>query len=380
MKFQDKSITTNSDKNTGSCAKLVEYLKHEDKERLELGKEVLPFFTPDGIKVTDAEVINRIDRNISGLCKKDTKFYHIVAAFSEEENKAMGSTEEELTISAMEFAKQISNAYAKNFHKEGIDDADDVLIYWKIHFCRDDNDIGQMHLHAIVSHKDKHNKLRISPCTNHKSTGNGPITGGFDRTEMCQTCETLFDMTYNYNRSKSNSFGYYNALKNGSIEEKSEALAAKIEEETAGLNPAGNTLLNSFRKNSVKKSNGDCEDPEIEEIINSIEIEEQIVCVFNQSKNVSDIKMGLWKLGRTLRIIKDNEGNVIDFKIIHNDIADNASEFFSEESVNLLFNKWEALTGQKSKAKADALKIAEAEKAKQYMYKNNITQTPRIKR
>lgn len=377
MKFQNKSIALDSGRNIGSCARLVTYLKHEDNDRLELGKEILPFFTPDGIKVSDAEVITKIDRNISGLCKKDIKFYHIVAAFSEEEVNAMGSTEEDLTISAMEFAKQISNAYAKNFHKDGIDGADDILIFWKIHFTRDDNDVGQMHLHGIVSHKDKSNKIRISPCTNHRNTRDGPITGGFNKNEMCQTCETLFDMTYDYHRSATNSFGYFNAIKNGTAEDKKEALAAKVAEETKTLTPSNNALLSGMKKAKIDAEN-EIEDAEINQALQELAFEENVTEVFTTATTVTDIKKGLFQLSCTIKIIRDTDGNIIDFKIIKQDKSFNMSERFSRENSLTILDKWGSITGQMTKAKADALKAAEAEKVKQHTYKNVIRHNPKF--
>lgn len=371
MKFQNKSITPDAEKNIGSCARLVKYLEHEDNGRLELGKEILPFFTPDGIKVSDAEVIKKIDRNISGLCKNDIKFYHIVAAFSEEEVNAMGSTEEEIAISAMEFAKQISNAYAKNFHKDGIDDADDILIFWKIHFTRDDNNVGQMHLHGIVSHKDKSNKIRISPCTNHRNTRDGPITGGFNKNDMCQTCETLFDMTYDYNRAATNSFGYFNAMKNGTAEDKKEALAAKVAEETKTLIPSNNTLLSGMKK-AKADAEIEVEDAEINQALQELSFEENVTEVFSIATTVTDIKRGLFQLSSTIKIIQDKDGNIIDFKIIKQDKSFNMSERFSRENSLTIFNRWGTITGQMTKVKADALKAAATEKVKQHTYRNSI--------
>ncbi len=74
-----------------------------------------------------------------------------------------------------------------------------------------------MHFHLIVSRKDQSNKKKLSPLTNHKNTKKGAITGSFDRTNLFQKTEQGFDKLFNYNRLLSESFEYYNTMKNGSI-------------------------------------------------------------------------------------------------------------------------------------------------------------------
>jgi hypothetical protein len=74
-----------------------------------------------------------------------------------------------------------------------------------------------MHCHLIVSRKDQTNKKKISPLTNHKNTKKGAITGGFDRKNLLQQAEKGFDKLFSYNRPLSESFEYYNTMKNGTI-------------------------------------------------------------------------------------------------------------------------------------------------------------------
>jgi hypothetical protein len=76
-----------------------------------------------------------------------------------------------------------------------------------------------MHCHLIVSRKDQTNKKKFSPLTNHKNTQKGVIKGGFDRTNLFRQTEQGFDKLFNYNRPLTESFEYYNTMKNGSITE-----------------------------------------------------------------------------------------------------------------------------------------------------------------
>ena len=76
-----------------------------------------------------------------------------------------------------------------------------------------------MHCHLIVSRKDQSNKVKISPLTNHRNTKKGAIKGGFDRTNLFLQTEKGFDKLFGYNRQPTESFEYYNTMKNGSISE-----------------------------------------------------------------------------------------------------------------------------------------------------------------
>lgn len=74
-----------------------------------------------------------------------------------------------------------------------------------------------MHCHLIVSRKDQSNKKKLSPLTNHKNTTKGTVKGGFDRKNLFQQAEQGFDRLFNYDRQLTESFEYYNTMKNGSI-------------------------------------------------------------------------------------------------------------------------------------------------------------------
>ena len=149
--------------------------------------------------------------------KTDAKFYAIHVSPSEQELRAMGSTEQEQAEAMKRYIREVViPEYAKNFNR-GLS-AEDIKFYGKIHFSRDrsDNELN-MHCHLIVSRKDQSNKKKLSPLTNHKNTTKGTVKGGFDRKNLFQQAEQGFDRLFNYDRQLTESFEYYNTMKNGSI-------------------------------------------------------------------------------------------------------------------------------------------------------------------
>ena len=183
--------------NAGSSRQLANYLEHEDLERMEKGIYTEGFFNLTDDNIYESKVIKDIDTNIGQLLKTDAKFYAIHVSPSKKELQAIPE-------------------YAKNFNKEL--SASDIKFYGKIHFSRNRSDNEQnMHCHLIVSRKDQANKKKLSPLTNHKSTKNGVIKGGFDRVNLFQQAEEGFDKLFGYERQQLESFDYQNMMKNGNI-------------------------------------------------------------------------------------------------------------------------------------------------------------------
>lgn len=203
--------------NAGSSRKLADYLEHEDLERMEQGIYTEGFFNLTDNNIYKSQVIKDIDSNISQLLKTDAKFYAIHISPSEKELKAMGSTEQEQAEAMKRYIREVVvPEYARNFNK-GLS-AEDIKFYGKIHFDRDrsSNELN-MHCHLIVSRKDQTNKKKLSPLTNHKNTKKGAIKGGFNRTNLFKQAEQGFNKLFNYNRPLTESFEYYNTMKNGNI-------------------------------------------------------------------------------------------------------------------------------------------------------------------
>ena len=207
--------------NAGSSRQLIAYLEHEDLERMEKGIYTDGFFNLTEDNIYKSTVMKDIDTNIGQLLKTDAKFFAIHVSPSENELRAMGNTEQEKAEAMKRYVREVFiPEYAKNFNK-GLSEAD-IKFYGKIHFDRNrsDNELN-MHCHLIVSRKDQASKRKLSPLTNHKNTKNGAIQGGFDRVNLFQV-EQGFDKLFGYDRQQSESFGYHNTMKNGSISEQIE--------------------------------------------------------------------------------------------------------------------------------------------------------------
>lgn len=205
--------------NAGSSRQIANYLEHEDLERMEKGIYTEGFFNLTEDNIYKSKVVKEIDTNIGQLLKTDAKFYAIHVSPSENELRAMGSTEQEQAEAMKRYIREVFiPEYAKNFNKEL--SASDIKFYSKIHFdrSRSDNELN-MHCHLIVSRKDQTNKKKLSPLTNHKKTKNGIIKGGFDRVNLFQQAEQGFDKLFGYSRQLSESFNYYKTMKNSFITE-----------------------------------------------------------------------------------------------------------------------------------------------------------------
>jgi hypothetical protein len=208
--------------NVGSSRQLVNYMEHEDMERIANGDFAESFFNLVEDGIYKSEVIQKIDANIGQLMKTDAKFYAIHVSPSATELMQMGKTEKEQSDAMKQYIREVFiPSYAKNFNK-GLD-ANDILFYGKIHFNRERSDKASfMHCHLIVSRKDQSNKKKLSPLTNHRNTKQGAIKGGFDRKNLFQQAELGFDKLFGYQRDLQETFVYCNTMKNGSIDEKLE--------------------------------------------------------------------------------------------------------------------------------------------------------------
>ena len=215
--------------NARSSRQLTAYLEHEDLERMEQGIYTEGFFNLTEDNLYKSQVVKGIDNNKAQLLKTDAKFYAIHISPSEKELKAMGNTEQEQAEAIKRYIREVFiPEYAKNFNK-GLS-TKDIKFYGKIHFDRDRSKSNEnnMHCHLIVSRKDQANKIKLSPVTNHRNTKKGVVKGGFDRTNLFQQAEQGFDSLFNYNRHLTETFEYYNTMKNGAIGEQMKMQEKKI--------------------------------------------------------------------------------------------------------------------------------------------------------
>ncbi len=217
--------------NTGTSFGIVDYLKHEDENRIEQKKDVEPFFNALQDNVEASVVIEKLDNNKGQLGKKDAKFFVITVNPSIEEQKAMGRTEKERSANFKNYINNVvMQQYAEGFGKGH--NAKDLMYYAKIHHTRKNSDNQEMHAHIVVSRKDLANKVKMSPQTNHKNAEtSGNVNGGFDRTKFYIDCEKGFDVLFYYKRNYEDSFEYQNARKNGTEKERERVSQKKIEDE-----------------------------------------------------------------------------------------------------------------------------------------------------
>lgn len=217
--------------NAGSSRRLADYCEHEDLERMEQGIYTEGFFNLTEGNIYKSQVIKGIDSNIGQLLRTDAKFYAIHVSPSEKELQAMGNTEQEQAEAMKRYIRNVFiPKYAENFNKEL--SANDIKFYGKIHFSRNrsSNELN-MHCHLIVSRKDQSNKKKLSPLTNHRNTEKGAIKGGFNRKNLFQQAEQGFDRLFGYKRELSESFEYYNTMKNGSISDQLQIQERQISDE-----------------------------------------------------------------------------------------------------------------------------------------------------
>lgn len=205
--------------NAGSSRRLCNYMEHEDMQRMEQGIYTEGFFNLTDDNIYKSQVIKDIDTNIGQLMKTDAKFYAIHVSPSEQELRAMGSTEQEQAEAMRKYVRDdVMQHYAEGFGK-GLN-KEDIEYYGKIHFERKGADRYDMHAHIIVSRKDRSNTRKLSPKTNHTGKKNcGNVKGGFDRTDFFRKCETSFDKRTGYDRAPEQTFDYLNTMKNGSPKE-----------------------------------------------------------------------------------------------------------------------------------------------------------------
>lgn len=202
--------------NQASCTGLVNYLQHEDLNRLKNGQSPEFFFDQVRDEVRGQEVISRIDANKAQLGKADAKFYSVILSPSVGELQHLGKSREEQSARLKAYIREkVLPAYAAGFGK-GLK-ADDILYFGKVHYERGKKKQDQLHVHLVISRKDRSNSKKLSPMTNHRGTKSGAVKGGFNREAFVSAVESGFDRGTGYQRDINESFAYLHGLKSGDI-------------------------------------------------------------------------------------------------------------------------------------------------------------------
>lgn len=202
--------------NQASCTGLVNYLQHEDLDRLKKGQSPEFFFDQERDQVRGQEVVRRIDANKGQLGKADAKFYSVILSPSVKELQHLGASREEQSARLKAYIREeVLPAYAAGFDK-GLG-AGDILYYGKVHYERGEKTDDQLHVHLVISRKDQSNTKKLSPMTNHRGTTSGAVKGGFNREAFVGAVESGFDRGTGYQRDISESFAYLHGLKSGDI-------------------------------------------------------------------------------------------------------------------------------------------------------------------
>ncbi|GAB4019220.1 DUF5712 family protein [Spirosoma koreense] len=221
----------------GSCIGLVQYLEKEGEGN---------WFTHDKGNIVAPQVVSAIDANRKHLGQGEDKYYQVILSPSQSELNHMGTSAHQV----QSFTRGAMHQYASQFGK-GIDSRD-LVWFAKIEqartFSHTDKAVQQQqrtegeakegpqtHVHIIVSRTenltrfqqkkqageiDRKHPLKLSPATNHRTTSQGAVQGGFDRTAFKQAVEAQFDRQFGYDRPLTETFNYANTVQKGSQEER----------------------------------------------------------------------------------------------------------------------------------------------------------------
>ncbi|QEM03785.1 molybdopterin-guanine dinucleotide biosynthesis protein MobB [Mucilaginibacter rubeus] len=244
--------------NKGSSSRLVAYLEKENRMAEAQDKHYKPKYWFNHVRdnIQPYEVRSGIDNNVAKLSKDDAKFFLVNISPSEKEllylNEKFGKEGAKDYLKA--YANEVMDAYAKNFKRDRVEGNRDLVYYAKLennrYYTYKDLEVRkgkasrgdvkpgeQMHVQVIVSRKDASNTIKLSPLNNSKGTNaeHSKIVGQFDRVAFKQSAEQIFDRMFNYEREVKESFGYANAMKHGSYEQKAEFREKQRVQESGNL-------------------------------------------------------------------------------------------------------------------------------------------------
>lgn len=252
--------------NKGSSGELVHYLEKENRITVRMGHEY--WFNHQGRSIEPYEVRIAIDSNVAKLCKTDSKFFLINISPSQKELKHLADEFDGLEIKEklMIYAERLMDEYARNFKRDGIRSAKDLVWFGKIeqhrYYGYRDKEVidgqrkrgalkegNQLHVQVIVSRKDVTNSIKLSPMNNSRGRNelHSKKLGQFNRVAFKQCGEDLFDREFNFDRQLKEKMAYSNILKNGSLDQRQQL---DVLEKTVALMPK-NTMMTNHMVNQI---------------------------------------------------------------------------------------------------------------------------------
>jgi len=212
--------------NTGSCQNLTDYLSKEN-EKLPLEEKEL-FFNHKEQELSSNAVIQMIDNNVKGISKGRTKFHSLVIAPDSEELEHLKHDPKALKSYTSEVMREYARSFnLKNGRKLNLDD-----LVWAAKLEKERNGKSKngdnMHVHIIVSARDRKQNVSLSPNVNNKQR--------FNRVQFYLKSEQAFDKMFNYKRLESR-LKTDQIRKYASLDEKEKyftALASKQKEQRPG--------------------------------------------------------------------------------------------------------------------------------------------------
>jgi hypothetical protein len=182
--------------------------------------------------------MRKIDSNVRKLGNNDAKFFLVnispsqkEIAFLKEQYGEAGAREQ-----MKGFAVRVMDAYAQNFHRDGISSHEDLVWFAKLenyrYYGHKDPEVKQglkkrgerkegeqMHVQVIVSRKDATNSIKLSPMNTSRGSNaeHSKKMGQFDRVAFKQSGETLFDSLFSFDRQLKDTMAYANVQKDGEL-------------------------------------------------------------------------------------------------------------------------------------------------------------------
>ncbi|MDR2950281.1 MAG: DUF5712 family protein [Prevotella sp.] len=178
--------------NTGSCVALVNYLNKENKALQLIDNEL--FFDQYRNNATSNEVLQTIDNSHKGLRKDTLKFHSLVIAPTAQELYHIRQSTEYMK----DYTRAVMEQYAQSFNLPNGKrlSSDDLVWFAKLEYMRNGElSANSMHIHIIVSARDKSQSITLNPNINNRNR--------FNRVQFYLKSEKIFDNMFGFKRKES---------------------------------------------------------------------------------------------------------------------------------------------------------------------------------